>query len=111
MGVCGSGWLSRERSVGTSVWLFGGAVAWNCRFGTLSHSLPKLSLRRRAERVVITKQGRPFLGLVLARGVGGMSDERAAAVRRELGLEGVTVRFSPEFDDPAFSRAVLRVAD
>ncbi len=65
----------------------------------------------RGERVVITKQGRPFLELVLARGVGGMSDERAAAVRRELGLEGLTVRFSPEFDDPAFSRAVLRVAD
>ena len=65
----------------------------------------------RGERVVITKHGHPFVELVPARGVGGMNEERAAAARRELGLDGLTVRLSPEFDDAAFSRAVLGLTD
>lgn len=40
-----------------------------------------------------------------------MSEARAVAVRRELGLDGLTVRLSPEFDEPAFSRAVLGLTD
>lgn len=65
----------------------------------------------RGERVVITKHGHPFVELVPARGMAGMNDERAVAVRRELGLDGLTVRFPPEFDDPAFSRDVLRLTE
>jgi prevent-host-death family protein len=61
----------------------------------------------RGERVVITKHGHPFVELVPARGVAGMNEERAMAVRRELGLDGLTVRLPPEFDDTAFSREVL----
>ena len=65
----------------------------------------------RGERVVITKHGHPFVELVPARGMVGLADDRAAAVRRELGLDGLTVRIVSEFDDPAFSRKVLGVAE
>ncbi len=61
----------------------------------------------RGERVVITKHGHPFVELVPAQGVGGMDDDRSAKVRRELGLDGLTVGIPPEFDDPAFSREAL----
>ncbi len=61
----------------------------------------------RGERVVVTKHGRPFIELVAAQKAGGMDFDKAAAVRKALGLDGLTVRFSPEFDDPAFSRKVL----
>lgn len=60
-------------------------------------------MRLFGEWVVIIKQGKPFVELVPAWGVGGMSEERAAGARRELGLDGLTVRLSPEFDDPRFS--------
>lgn len=40
-----------------------------------------------------------------------MDFEKAAIVRRELGLDGLDVRLPPEFDDPAFSRRVLDLQD
>ncbi len=65
----------------------------------------------RGERVVVTKHGRPFVELVPARGASGMDFEKAAIVRRELGIDGLDVRLPPEFDDPAFSRQVLGLHD
>ena len=59
------------------------------------------------ERVVVTKHGRPFVELVPARRAGGMDFERAAIVRRELGLDGLAVRALPDLGDSAFSRQVL----
>ena len=37
----------------------------------------------------------------------GMDFEEADRVRRELGLDGLTVTLPPDFDDPAFSRQLL----
>jgi prevent-host-death family protein len=61
----------------------------------------------RGERVVVTKHGRPFVELVSVQRATGMDFEKAARVRRELGLDGLTVTLPPNFDDPAFSRQVL----
>lgn len=61
----------------------------------------------RGERVVVTKHGRPFVELIPAARPSGMDFEKAAVVRRELGLDGLHVTVGPEFDDPAFSRQVL----
>ncbi len=58
-------------------------------------------------RVVVTKHGRPFIELVAARRASGMDFERAATVRHELGLDGLTVDVPSNFDDPRFSRQVL----
>lgn len=65
----------------------------------------------RGERVVVTKHGRPFVELVPAQRASGMDFERAAVVRRGLGLDGLKVDLSPDFDDPAFSRQVLGLDD
>lgn len=70
-----------------------------------------VAVAARGERVVVTKHGRPFVEMAPARGVGGMGEERAVVVRRELGLDGLTVRLSPEFDDPAFSRVLMGLTD
>ena len=61
----------------------------------------------RGERVVVTKHGRPFVELVPARTGAGMDFDKAAIVRRALGLEGVRVTLPADFDDPAFSRQAL----
>lgn len=61
----------------------------------------------RGERVVITKHGRPFIELVPAQQLAGMDFEKAAQVRRELGIDGLTVDLPLDFNDPAFSRRVL----
>jgi prevent-host-death family protein len=61
----------------------------------------------RGERVVVTKHGRPFVELVPAQRTIGMDFEKAAIVRRELGLDGLKVTLPPDFDDPAFSQRVL----
>jgi prevent-host-death family protein len=61
----------------------------------------------RGERVVVTKHGRPFVELVSAQRAFGMDFEKAAHVRRELGLDGLKVSLPPNFDDPTFSRHVL----
>ncbi len=65
----------------------------------------------RGERVVVTKHGRPFVELVSPRRALGMDFERAAIVRRELGLDGLEVDLPANFDDPAFSRQVLGLPD
>lgn len=65
----------------------------------------------RGERVVVTKHGRPFVELIPAQGASGMDFNKAAAVRRELGLDGLKVGSPPDFDDPAFSRRVLGLPD
>ena len=65
----------------------------------------------RGERVVVTKHGRPFVELVPAQRAAGMNFEKAATVRRELGLDGLDVRLPLDFDDPAFSRQVLGLSD
>jgi len=65
----------------------------------------------RGERVVVTKHGRPFVELIPAHGASGMDFEKAARVRGELGLDGLTVELPPGFDDPAFSRQVLGLPD
>ena len=65
----------------------------------------------RGERVVVTKHGRPFVELVPAQAASGMDFEKAAIVRRELGLDGLCVGLPPGFDDPAFSRRVLGLQD
>ncbi len=65
----------------------------------------------RGERVVVTKHGRPFIELVPALKASGMDFEKAVAVRRELGLDGLKVTLPPDFDDPAFSRQVIGLDD
>ena len=65
----------------------------------------------RGERVVVTKHGRPFVELVPAQTKPGMDFEKAEAVRRKLGFDGVEVTLPPDFDDPAFSRRVLGLED
>ena len=65
----------------------------------------------RGERVVVTKHGRPFVELVPAHRVSGVDFDKAAAIRRELGLDGLKVSSPPDFDDPAFSRRVLGLPD
>ena len=65
----------------------------------------------RGERVVVTRYGRPFVELVPAHAASGMDFDKAAVVRRELGLDGLKVSLPPDFDDLAFSRQVLGLTD
>ena len=65
----------------------------------------------RGERVVVTKHGRPFVELIPAHAASGMDSDKAAVVRRELGLDGLKVGLPPDFDAPAFSRQVLGLTD
>jgi prevent-host-death family protein len=61
----------------------------------------------RGERVVVTKDGRPFVEMVPAQGAIGMDFAKAALVRRALGIDGLNVELPADFDDPGFSRQVL----
>lgn len=65
----------------------------------------------RGERVVVNKDGCPFVELVRAQKAYGMDFEKAAIVRRELGLDGLNVRVPLIFNDLAFSRQVLGLLD
>ena len=65
----------------------------------------------RGERVVVTKRGRPFVELIPARQASGMDFEKAAVIRRALGLDELEFRLPSDFDDPAFSRRVLGLQD
>ena len=65
----------------------------------------------RGERVVVTKHGQPFVELVSVRKTSGMDFEKAAVIRRELGVDGLSIRLPPDLDDPAFSRQVLGLTD
>ncbi len=61
----------------------------------------------RGARVVVTKDGRPFVEMVPAQTAAGMDFAKAALVRRALGIDGLSVTFPADFDDPDFSRQVL----
>jgi prevent-host-death family protein len=61
----------------------------------------------RGERVIVTKHGVPFVALVAVQQASGMDFEKAHRIRRELGLDGLTVTMPPGFEDPSFSRQVL----
>jgi prevent-host-death family protein len=67
----------------------------------------------RGERVVVTKNGEPFVQLVPAKRKGGVDWDKLAEARRKNGLEDVDPEalWPPEFDDPAFSRRVLGLED
>lgn len=67
----------------------------------------------RGERVVVTKNGQPFVQLVPAERKGGVDFEKLERIRRELALDKVDADslWPPEFDDPAFSRRVLGLED
>ena len=66
----------------------------------------------RGERVVVTRDGKPFVELVAsAPRPKGVDWEKMARIRRELGLEGVTITLPDNFDDAAFSRQVLGLED
>ncbi len=61
----------------------------------------------RGERVVITRDGRPFVEMVPAQGAAGTDFAKAALVRRALGIDGLHVGLPADFDDPEFSPHVL----
>jgi antitoxin (DNA-binding transcriptional repressor) of toxin-antitoxin stability system len=61
----------------------------------------------RGERVIVTKDGRPFVEMVPAQRGAGMDFAKAALVRRALGIDGLHVGLPPDFDDPGFSQRVL----
>lgn len=65
----------------------------------------------RGERVIVTKHGHPFVELVPARSQGRGDFARLERIRKELGIEHVDNAWPEEFDDPAFSRAVLGLDD
>lgn len=67
----------------------------------------------RGERVVVTKNGQPFVQLVAVKRKGGVDFGKLKNIRREVGLENVDAEalWPPEFDDPAFSRHVLSLED
>ncbi len=65
----------------------------------------------RGERVVITKYGQPFIEFVVAKKSIGIDSERANQIRKELGIDGLTVDLPDNFNDPAFSRQVLGLDD
>jgi prevent-host-death family protein len=72
-----------------------------------AHFAEAAAAAARGERVLVTKHGVPFVELVAAQRTAGMDFEKAARLRKELGLDGLKVTISPDFDDPAFSRHVL----
>jgi prevent-host-death family protein len=61
----------------------------------------------RGERVVITKDGRPFVEIIPAQRTVGMDFTKAALVRRALGIDGLNVGLPADFDAPGFSRDAL----
>ena len=65
----------------------------------------------RDERIVVSKHARPFVEPVPAQPTSGMDFEKAALVRRELGLDGLKVTMTRDVDDPAFSNEVLGLSD
>lgn len=65
------------------------------------------SAAARGERVVVTKNGQPFIEMVPAKLRGGMDFERAREVSRKLGLDRAGLEVPDHFNDPAYSRQVL----
>lgn len=65
----------------------------------------------RGERVFIMQDGRVIVEIVSPRKEPGIDFDKVAAVRKQLGLDGISVTLGPEFDDPAYSRQVLGLDD
>lgn len=66
----------------------------------------------RGERVTVTRYGKPFIELVPAQPVATEGFfERLERVQKEAGLDGLTIEWPEDFDDPAFSRKVLGLDD
>ncbi len=63
----------------------------------------------RGERVIVTKHGVPFVALVAIPRACSMDFVKAARIRRELGLDGLTVTLPLDRDDASLSRQVLGV--
>ncbi len=55
----------------------------------------------------MAKRAFPFDTEVAFQRASGMDFDKVDRIRRELGLNGLTVMLPPDFDDPAFSRQVL----
>lgn len=65
----------------------------------------------RGERVVVTKQGLPFIEWIPAKPVRqGFDWEKAKRLAKELGLDQMPP-LPDDFNDPAFSRRVLGLED
>ncbi len=65
----------------------------------------------KGERVVVTKHGKPFVELIPATQKMPFTWERAAEIRKELGIVSAGSDWFEEFNDPAFSRRVLGLED
>ena len=66
----------------------------------------------RGERVVVTKQGIPFIEWIPAQKTRKPIDwEQAARRAKELGLDDPAYDWPEDFNDPAFSRRVLGLED
>lgn len=66
----------------------------------------------RGERVVVTKQGLPFIEWIPAQKKRKLIDwEKLRKNARDLGIDGEAYDWPAEFDDPAFSRRVLGLED
>jgi prevent-host-death family protein len=63
------------------------------------------------ERVVITRHGQPVVELVPYRRKGGVDFAELKRIAKELGVDGVKIDFSDDFNDPAYSRRVLGLED
>jgi hypothetical protein len=57
----------------------------------------------------VSKQDIPINKLVAVERASGIDFEMADLIRRELGLDGLTVTLPLDFDDPAFSRQMLEL--
>lgn len=71
-----------------------------------------IAAAERGEPVVVTRHGKPVATIMpfVAAPVGDLW-ERAARIRKELGIEPVGSDWVEGFNDPAFSRAVLGLED
>lgn len=66
----------------------------------------------RGERVVVTKQGLPFIEWIPAQKKHEPIDwEKLRKNARDLGIDGEAYDWPQAFDDPAFSRRVLGLDD
>ena len=64
---------------------------------------------RSGERVIITRHGQPSAELVRCDRHGGIDFDKLEAARQRLGIDGDGDGWPEEFNDPVFSRKVLRL--
>lgn len=60
-----------------------------------------------SERAIVTEEDSPTSEKMPAPKASGMNIKEASTIRREIGLDGLTVELPPDFDNPAFSRQML----